>query len=477
MVRPRSKAGQEVQGASLGEALRILIVDDEEPIRKLLNREFKRRGLESEGAGDVPTALELLSRKDFDVVLTDIRMPGRSGVDLLRELKSADPSLEVILMTGYASVDTVVQALRLGAADYVCKPFDDLDEVCNTVVAVGRRRRSNARPIRILVVTDDLNTRTWLRRLFPERRLLLDVHTKLDTVMDALASPGKESGYHALVLDGAVAEGAELGRLLSDMCSKGIQVPLTVMLDGQEGQAFLTQTTPAGAAAAAPGAWADLATHELKLPLAAARAAVDNLNEGVAGAVSEEGRKILATISSNVDRMARLLDGVADLLDLTSGRRSLAMTPTNLNQVTEDACGAFAPVAARRGLAVEKVLPSAGPVFYGDSQKISEVLFNFLDNASRFARSRIHVSVGEEGRIPFFRVEDDGPGLPEEVLESLEDRMPLKGASSLSGRKRLGLLIAKAIVDAHGGRIGATTGGLGGAAITVQFPQKTGGAA
>jgi two-component system response regulator PilR (NtrC family) len=100
---------------------RVLVVDDERSMRELLSIVLKRDGHDVLAAEDGARAIELLKKQRVDVLITDIRMPQMSGVDVLREAKKIDPDIISIVMTAFASTDTAVEALRLGAADYVHK--------------------------------------------------------------------------------------------------------------------------------------------------------------------------------------------------------------------------------------------------------------------------------------------------------------------------------------------------------------------
>jgi two-component system, NtrC family, response regulator PilR len=103
---------------------RILVVDDERSMRELLQIVLRREGHQVRLAEDGRSAVAELEREPVDVLISDIKMPGMSGVDVLREAKRLDPDIVGIMVTAYATTDTAVEALRLGAYDYLTKPFD-----------------------------------------------------------------------------------------------------------------------------------------------------------------------------------------------------------------------------------------------------------------------------------------------------------------------------------------------------------------
>ena len=103
---------------------RILVVDDERSMRELLAIVLKREGYEVLLAENGRTALETLAREPIDLLISDIKMPDMSGVDVLRAAKQADQDVLGIMITAFASTETAVEAMRLGACDYLSKPFD-----------------------------------------------------------------------------------------------------------------------------------------------------------------------------------------------------------------------------------------------------------------------------------------------------------------------------------------------------------------
>lgn len=127
----------------------ILVVDDEGPNRYSVSKTLQRVGYLVAEAASGEEALEVMKTQTFDVVLTDIRMPGLDGVELLRRIKEEAPDAIVILMTGYASLGTAVEALRLGAHDYLIKPSSSQD-IRQSVARGVERARNLARRRKLL---------------------------------------------------------------------------------------------------------------------------------------------------------------------------------------------------------------------------------------------------------------------------------------------------------------------------------------
>lgn len=127
---------------------RILIVDDEENVRKMLTAVFTLDGHHPICAADGQQALELFEQHRPDIVLMDIRMPKLSGMEALQVMRKTHQEIPVILMTAYAGVETAVEALRLGAFDYVIKPFD-LDEL-KLLISRALQLRSMKQEINLL---------------------------------------------------------------------------------------------------------------------------------------------------------------------------------------------------------------------------------------------------------------------------------------------------------------------------------------
>jgi DNA-binding NtrC family response regulator len=126
-------------------AIRVLIADDERNLRELIVRELARRGHEVDGVGDGAAALERIRDGSYDVVVLDMRMPHKEGIDVLRELATFPEAPQVIMLTGFQEVSTAVEAMKLGAYDYLTKPtkIEELDVVVRKAAEKTQLVREN----------------------------------------------------------------------------------------------------------------------------------------------------------------------------------------------------------------------------------------------------------------------------------------------------------------------------------------------
>jgi two-component system response regulator RegA len=108
----------------MGERLVVVVVDDDDVFRRRLCRALRDRGCESYDTGSREEVLRLVTTTSPDLILLDLKMPGLSGLDLITDIKKLDSTIAIIILTGYASIPTAMQALKLGADHYMSKPAD-----------------------------------------------------------------------------------------------------------------------------------------------------------------------------------------------------------------------------------------------------------------------------------------------------------------------------------------------------------------
>ncbi|KAF0122847.1 MAG: response regulator with CheY-like receiver AAA-type ATPase and DNA-binding domain [bacterium] len=121
------------------ETIRLLLVDDEEDFRTTLASRLKKRDIDVTDVGSGNEAIELIRERSFDVAVLDIKMPGMDGIETLRQFKKIAPLIEVILLTGHGSVEAGIEGMRLGAYDYLMKPYNVKDLLLKVEDAYRRK--------------------------------------------------------------------------------------------------------------------------------------------------------------------------------------------------------------------------------------------------------------------------------------------------------------------------------------------------
>ncbi len=174
----------------------ILIVDDEEMIRDLLSSALLQEGYCCFQAANVDAAFGILGEHSIDLVISDIMMPGRSGVDLLRDLKTVDPDIAVLMITGLSDTNTALECIHLGADDYITKPFG-ISRVILTVknliekrcLAIEKKNYQTSLEFKVMEQTEQL------------RRTMHELHNAYDSTLTALVKAldarEKEVGSHS----------------------------------------------------------------------------------------------------------------------------------------------------------------------------------------------------------------------------------------------------------------------------------------
>src|SRR5262245_18701586 len=119
--------------------LRVLFVDDERSLQEFMRSELPRLGHEVTVCADGREAVKVIEKNSFDAAILDLRMPGMTGIEVLEHLKKVSPDTEAVVMTGHASQETAIEALRLGAFDYITKPCK-LAEIEGVLLKVAESR-------------------------------------------------------------------------------------------------------------------------------------------------------------------------------------------------------------------------------------------------------------------------------------------------------------------------------------------------
>ena len=158
--------------------MRILIVEDEEIQRIALQDDLRDAGYDTTAVENAERALELTEGEHFDIVLTDLKMPGMDGLALLERIKKAQPDVTVVVMTAYGTVDSAVSAMKQGAYDYLTKPFDS-DELLLLLQRITNYRQVVAENVRL---KQELETRHAFGKLIGKSKAMHEVYKQLEVV-------------------------------------------------------------------------------------------------------------------------------------------------------------------------------------------------------------------------------------------------------------------------------------------------------
>jgi DNA-binding response OmpR family regulator len=210
----------------------VLIVDDEPALRTTLTRVLMSAGWEVTSASEGREMLQLLAASPFDLVYLDIHLTGMSGMDLLQQIRENDPDLPVVLFTGQASLDTALEAIRLGASDYLVKPIDPEILIARTRVIleerfIARRRHELLEQIdRLQAELAQLDRRTVYtpqaeqpaggERFVKRGPLVLDRHARRATFRDTVLELTPASFDYLLVLSRHTPEVVDYRTLVNE---------------------------------------------------------------------------------------------------------------------------------------------------------------------------------------------------------------------------------------------------------------------
>jgi PAS domain S-box-containing protein len=494
-------------GATLGQ--RVLIVDDNRDLAENLAELFEHAGHRVTLAGSLAEAKARMAGEPCDLALLDIRLPDASGVDLASLVKAQCADAEVVLMTGNASLDTAIAAVRGGAYAYVQKPFDveDLLALCGRALSQVSLRRERARLQRELSQSDALHRavvdevdafivgldpggeiRMWNRSAAlctgfdpaevlgrPLAALLASEHSarRLAEALQ-LAQAGEQTANLELPL--ATRDG--LHRVVRwhlsplPLSEPGTNpVVLAVGLDLTDRLELERRAAEAEAMAAIGSLTAGLA-HEIRNPLNAAVLQLELLQRSAAkledAALKERIDLRVNVVRQELERLTRLL---GDFLNLAKPR-ALDLTTVDLGQLLGDVAALQEPVAKTAGLTLASRLEPGGLLARGEPALLKQVVVNLVVNAIDAMRERGHGRIDvvchntSANRVEL-SVEDDGPGIPEEIRQ----RMFVPFVTSKEAGTGLGLTIVKRIVDRHGGTIAVSSTAGRGTRVSVSLPR------
>jgi PAS domain S-box-containing protein len=468
------------------ESARILVVDDEKIIREGCARILRKAGHTVDMASDGQMALDMISAQTFHMVLLDIKMPELDGMQVMDVLRQKQSDLLILVITGYATIETAVEAMKAGAYDLLLKPFS-----------------ADALRISVTRALDHLRLAKEMEQLRLEQtRSLRDIaneQSRVRTIMNSmdcgilvtdnekqlvLVNP---SAPQMLNLDSS----ALVGRPMADVVpQKELMEMIDQLFSGQECYTALERElqTPDGLwlrARAAPvrdgeanilGAvtvlqditvmkqmdqmkneFVTMVSHELKAPLAAIQQQINVLLEGIAGEINERQQHFLVRAETRAQGLINLINELLDISRIEAGRIVSEQGPLDLVPVLRHVVDFVRPQAEHKGQQIFVETPDSLPCVSADPRNMDEVFINVINNAIKYTpeNGRIDVSADRVGDHVRITVADTGYGIPKEDIPKIFDkfyRVKNEKTRSISGTG-LGLPIVKGIVEAHLGTI------------------------
>ncbi len=394
---------------------KVLVVDDEESVVITIKAILQLDGYDVATTTSGAQARAMVRDVEYDLVLTDLRLDDGDGLDVLKAVRESYPDTVTIMLTGYASLESAIQALRAGAYDYLVKP-SEVEELRATV-ARGIERRRLGQELRLRVAE------------------LAELNSSLQQRIDDATAELKER-YEQL---------KELDRMKSQflsIASHELKTPITAM------------------------------SGFLQVSLRRVR----RLSEGDTAAPVAEGLRAiteqLEVVYRQTGKLARLVDELLDVSRIQTGRIEFRYGDVDLSELANE-------VATRMQLTttVHKISVSrdSESVVTADRDHIEQVLNNLITNAIKYSPTGGSITIDvrpEDGGVRL-SVTDQGIGIPEEELDAIFGlfyRSPDRAARDAAGMG-LGLYISKEIVVRHGGRIWAESGGAKGSTLNVVIPR------
>jgi len=490
---------------------RILIVDDERVVCTGCEKILGEAGYQVKSTLSATKALDILKEEPFDIMITDLKMPELSGMELLKIIREMYPEIMVIVITGYSTVETAVEAMKLGAFDYLPKPFTS--EEVSAVVNRSLDKRHQEREAKILRQEREKN----LQEVTGEMQ-------RIKTIINSMASGVLviDRANHIIMSNPAATNmlGTKdtqlVGKLLShyikedklrqlkygsdDFHSSGISaISIEFAIEDGGASRFLrAQATPVKSGVGKMlGAvivleditslkeidrrktdFLEIVAHELRAPLAAIAQQLMVVRDGLAGEITEKQREIIGRVKERSDSLLNLTSNLLELSKIEEGRVALTKEHLDLNELLLKVLDLFSAQAEARGVSLQFKGEKELPLVDADLSQIEMVCINLLSNGIKYNREGgiVKVKTGAEGEWVKIEVSDTGVGITPEDLDRVFDKF--YRVNSEETRKvvgsGIGLSLAKRIIEMHAGRIEARSTFGKGSTFTFFLPRKDG---
>ncbi len=481
-----------------------LIVDDERGIREGCRRVLARYANVIDTSETGEEAVAKFRPGFYDLALVDIKMPGMGGLALLEILRERDPYLMSIVITGYATLETAIEATRRGAYDFLPKPFTPDELMAKVWKALERRqlvlealRLREERERRLLeLATEKSRLRTIINCM---RDGVLVTNREGQIVLYNPAARGLLGLPEANLIARPAAEcigSQELVTLLLEVLTAETNSTMLVReLPGADpDRTLIANVAPVldeanekiGAVAVlhdisqlkaldqAKTRFVSLVSHELRAPLAAIEGYLSLVLSGASSDNADEQRDMLTRCRARARSLLNLIDDLLDITHIESGKIAKEVAVHNAAEVVRDVVALLRPQASAQDVRVYDEMP-ASLMARADREDLVRIFTNLVSNAIKYNRrgGEVHLRGQEEGPWIRFDIVDTGIGIPPHAIDKVFDdfyRVKCKETIGIDGTG-LGLPIAKRLVELYHGTIKASSQLGVGSTFTVLLPK------
>jgi len=475
------------------ENTRILVIDDEARIRDACSMVLSDQGFEVGTAEDGDKGLAMIRAAHFDLILVDLMMPGLSGLEVLAIVRDKHPDTVVIVITGYATLEHSIEAMKKGAFDFIPKPFtpDQLRAIVDKAIRYNRALQDIAdTQSRLKTLVNGLTDGVLVSDR--NRRVVLANHAFLHYI-----------GYHGEAVTGRSIDELRVGERLREMIEETLQMPADTFTEithelswetGEDQKIFLAKCTPfrsrngdnIGTVTVLNDITAlkqldkmksdfvSLVSHEVRSPLNSLMMQVQVILDGLAGELTDKQREILIRAYGKMAGLSSMVSELLDLSRIEAGLISREKEKLDFEALLSDQITFHKPAATEKRTSLELDIEGILPVIFANRRGMEEVLTNLITNAIKYSPegSAIEVSAGMGNDYLRLVVADNGYGIPEEDLDRVFDRFyRVKDEHTRTQQGTgLGLSLVKSIVESHHGNIRVASRPGQGTTFTVLIP-------
>lgn len=496
---------------------KILIIDDELDVLKTIDRILTKEGYKVKSASSGKEAIEILKVENFDLAITDIRMPGMDGLEVIRHAKKLDNFMEIIVLTGYGTIESAVKVLKEEAAfDYLTKPLRDIKEL---TVAAKRALERRALLLKNEVLFSELEQEVKERRQVQLQ--LLKSKELLRSAVDGISEPlmllnrdlkikivnkaGKKyfkalefkdiidkTCYRVLKKLPNPCEGCKIPLVISSnnaitFIRKGFMDPdkleqvVTYLLENQEGlimrirditeEKKIEEQLIRADRLSSLGQLSGGIAHEIKNPLTGIRLFTDLLSDENKFKLGDGSVDILNEIKDNVDKIDGIIKRVLDFAKPSA----VSLEKININNIIREVTKLWSAKLRKSSVMLKLSLKENLPHIQGDLISMQQLINNLLINAIEAMEKggalgittfKTKSSFYKKRSVVTIKVKDTGPGISPENAKNVFNPFFTTKASGTG----LGLAISHRIVKHHGGVVSLDSKPGKGTTFILEFP-------